>query len=416
MTSGARAPDPDRRDGVLAADRAPKHIGLNVLWLVPGVVGGSEEYTTRLLVALAALAPTDLTFTLFANSSFAAVYPDLLEAFPSVTAPVSGRSKPLRVLAETTWLGAQLRPRRVELMHHLGGILPTWRPTPCVLTIHDLQPLAMPAHFRIDKRMFNGFVVPRSVHVARDIVTLTDFTEGDLERRCGVEPDRIVVVAPGFDQPRTGNDPAEQRRVRERYGIGDRPFFVFPAITYPHKNHVMLLRAFAKLTASHPDTVLVLTGGEAHMEDEVRMIAQSLGIAERVKRTGRIPASDLDALYREAAGLTFPSLYEGFGLPVLEAMSRDCPVIAADATALPEVVQDAGLLVPPEDTEGWSRAMAALLDDDLLRVRLIAAGRERARHYDWGQSARALAEVYRRAPIRSHHLPRPTEGREVVHP
>ncbi len=395
----------------------PKHVGLNLLWLVPGVVGGSEEYTTRLLVALAELAPDDLAFTLFANSTFAQVYPDLMDAFPSVVAPVSGRRKPLRVFAETTWLGAQLRPRRIELMHHLGGILPTWRPTPCVLTIHDLQPLAMPGHFRPDKRIFNGIVVPRSVRAARDIVTLTDFTEGDLERRCGVGRQRIVVVAPGFDQPRSGGLETDRRRVRDLYGIGDRPFFLFPAITYPHKNHLMLLRAFAKLTMTRPETVLVLTGGAAHMEDEVRSLAVALGVADRVKRTGRIPAEDLDALYREAAALTFPSLYEGFGLPVLEAMSRDCPVIAADATALPEVVQDAGLLVPPSDPDRWSSAMAQVLDDELLRVRLVAAGRERARHYDWAQSALALAEVYRRAPIRPAALARfPGAGGAEVEP
>jgi glycosyltransferase involved in cell wall biosynthesis len=284
-------------------------------------------------------------------------------------------------------------------MHHLGGIVPAWRPTPTILTIHDLQPLAMPRHFRFDKRAFNGFAVPRSVRAARDVVTLTEFTKRDLHERLQVSPERVTVVPPGFDQPAPGVSEDDRARVRRVYGIGDRPYFLFPAITYPHKNHLMLLRAFARVVETHPETVLILTGGEAHKEEEVRIMARTLGIADRVTRTGRIPAADIDVLYREAAALTFPSLYEGFGLPVLEAMSRGCPVIAANATALPEVVRDAGLVLPPSDPEEWSAAMISVLEDDDLRSRLVRLGHERARHYDWTFSAERLADVYRHAPM-----------------
>jgi len=117
-----------------------------------------------------------------------------------------------------------------------------------------------------------------------------------------------------------------------------------------------------------------------------------------VHRTGRIPAADVDVLYRGAVALAFPSLYEGFGIPVLEAMSRGCPVLAADATALPEVVGGAGLLLPPGDPERWSEAMLRVLEDDTERDRLISAGQRRAREYDWVASAAVLAEVYRRSP------------------
>jgi alpha-1,3-rhamnosyl/mannosyltransferase len=383
-----------------ASPGSPKRVGFNVLWLVPGVVGGSEEYTTRLIEAVINLAPDDLEFVLFVNSSFPDVYGDLMSRCESVVAPVSGRSKPLRVLAETTWLARASQARGIELMHHLGGVVPAWRPSPTILTIHDLQPLAMPRHFRFDKRAFNGFAIPRSVAAARDIVTLTEYTKGDMRTRLGVNPDRVTVVPPGFDQPADDVTAVDRARVRQTYRIADRSFFLFPAITYPHKNHLMLLRAFARLVETHPDVALVLTGGEAHMEDDVRTMARTLGIADRVVRTGRIPAADIDVLYREATALTFPSLYEGFGLPVLEAMSRGCPVIAANATALPEVVTDAGLILPASDPEEWSAAMASVLDDDELRRRLVALGHQRARHYDWTYSAERLADVYRRAPVR----------------
>lgn len=373
---------------------ARRRIGLNLLWLVPGVVGGSEEYTTRLLHALAERRADDLELIVFANSHVAEAYPEMGEWFEVVVAPVSGRSKPARVGAETSWLGWQARRRRVELVHHLGGILPAWRPTPVVLTIHDLQPLAMPEFFSPAKRHFSHAVIPRSVRAAGTIVTLTEFTRRDLVARLGVDPGRVVVVSPGFDPPPLLGVHADDE-VRARYRLGDAPFFLFPAITYPHKNHALLLEAFARLRRRHPEARLVLTGGAAQCEHDVRAAIVHLGIEDAVRRTGRIPAADLDALYRSAAALTFPSLYEGFGLPVLEAMARDCPVIAAAATALPEVVADAGLLVAPDDPDEWSEAMAQVLEDRSLTDRLVAAGRERAHAFDWSETAAVLEDVYR---------------------
>src|SRR5207249_1109877 len=117
----------------------------------------------------------------------------------------------------------------------------------------------------------------------------------------------------------------------------DGPFFLYPAITYPHKNHVLLVRAFADVVTLHPDALLVLTGGPGTLEDAVRAEASDRGVAGRVRRLGRVPRRDLMWMYRHATALTFPSLFEGSGLPVLEAMAHGCPVIAAHATALPEV-------------------------------------------------------------------------------
>lgn len=374
-----------------------KRIGLNIMWLVPGVVGGSEEYTTGLLSALAESAPPDLHFTLFVNRLFAHTYPEVVASYATVVGPVSGENKARRVFAETTWLGWESRRLGIEVMHHMGGILPMWRPTPTVLTIHDLQPLAMPGHFTGPKRLFSAFTIPRSVRAARHIVTLTEFTRRDMVERLGVDDDRIVVVPPGFDLPPSSLSGTAES-VRDIYRLADRPFFLFPAKTWPHKNHEMLLRAFARLHARRPEPMLVLTGGEDQTEERVRELIRELGIGSAVRRTGRVPAEHVDALYRGATALTFPSLYEGFGLPVLEAMSRGCPVIAADATALPEVVGDAGLLVAPNDIEEWGSAMERVLDDRDLRDRLIAAGHRRAHDYDWSEAAAVLADVYRRAP------------------
>jgi len=132
----------------------------------------------------------------------------------------------------------------------------------------------------------------------------------------------------------------------------------------------------------------------------VRSAARASGVGDRIRRLGRVAEEDLDALYREAVAMVFPSRYEGFGMPVLEAMSRRCPVVAADATALPEVVAGAGLLLDPGDPAPWTAAMAQLLDDRGARRQLAEAGEARARTLDWARAATQLVDAYRELPVR----------------
>jgi alpha-1,3-rhamnosyl/mannosyltransferase len=178
-------------------------------------------------------------------------------------------------------------------------------------------------------------------------------------------------------------------------GLTDTPFFLYPAIPYEHKNHAVLVDAFARLHDERPDVQLVLTGREGPCEDALRAQIARLGLGRAVVRTGRVSRADLDWLVRHAVALVFPSRYEGFGLPVVEAMAAGCPVVAADATALPEVVDGAGLLVAPDDVDGWCRAMAELLDGD--RAAMTAKSAARAQRYRGDDVARRLVATYRAA-------------------
>jgi alpha-1,3-rhamnosyl/mannosyltransferase len=372
----------------------PTRIGANLLWLVPGVVGGSEEYSVRLLESLGRLALDDLEVILFVNRSLAEAHPALVAAHPTVVAPIAGTSRALRVAAESTWLAHQARAEGIDLMHHLGGTMPSRRAGPGMVTIHDLQPFSSPEHFSRVKRAYLTAIVPGSVRRAEVVVTLSEFTRQDVAERIGIEPDRIRLVSPGIDPPAPIDERAIER-VRAHHGLGRRPFFLYPAITYPHKNHINLVRAFASIAAADPDPLLVLTGGVAGAEPELRAEIVRLRLSDRVVRTGRIPADDLEALFSSATAVTFPSRYEGFGLPALEAMSRGVPVIASSSTALPEVVGDAGLLVDPDDIDGWSEAMTMLLGDRDRSGDLVARGRERAARFSWSASAEALVAAYR---------------------
>lgn len=367
-----------------------RRVGVNLLWLVPGVVGGSEEYTIRALLGLAEQAPDDLELTLFSLRAFVDSHPEVAAAFPTVTLPLTGREKSIRLAAESSWLGYQSHHRRIELMHHAGGIMPAIRGAPGVLTIHDLQPLVMPEHFSAVKRNFSRVVVPRSVRAARLVLTPSEHTRQSVIELMGATPSEVVVVPHGVastPQPATA---AEALRARyELFG----PYFLFPAITYPHKNHALLVRALAAV----PEALLVLTGGAGPSERALEEEAERLGVSDRIRRPGRVPRADLDGLIDGATALLFPSRFEGFGAPVLEAMSRGCPVVAADVTALPEVLGDAGILLSPDEPEEWSRVMLDLLEHHDRRRALSDAGRGRAASFSWRRSADALRHAYLKA-------------------
>jgi len=175
-------------------------LGVNLLWLVPNVVGGSEEYTTRLLQALAErdLASDGLDVTLFAIRPFVEAYPDLVDAFPTEMCPISGRSKAVRIAAETTWLLAQARRRRIDLLHHAGGTLPLLRATPSLVSIHDLQPLLMPDNFSGIKQAYLRRRLPPSAAHARLVISPSDYSRRTVVGVLDVMPDRTAVVPPGY--------------------------------------------------------------------------------------------------------------------------------------------------------------------------------------------------------------------------
>ncbi len=371
---------------------------VNLLWLVPGVVGGSEESTTDALRAVAdaldaqdASARIDLHLAVLLP--FADAHPDLAARFPLHVLDQDGRDKRRRVLSEQTWLPATTRAIGAEVVHHAGGVLPLRHPARSVLTVHDLQPLDMPANFRMSKRIYIRSMAGRSVRGTDVLTAPSDFTRDRLVAVLGASPERIEVV-PWWVAPHTAP-------VAEPFplppGLGDDPYFLYPAITYPHKQHVVLLEAFALLARSHPEVRLVLTGGAASAEADVQARMRRADLDGRVLRTGRVPSEQLESLFAAATAVAVPSCYEGFGLPVLEAMVRGVPVIAAAAGSLPEVARSADL-VAADDVDAWAAAVgAALPESPADRAQRIAAGHARAARFTPERTATGLLRAYRRA-------------------
>jgi glycosyltransferase involved in cell wall biosynthesis len=364
---------------------------VNLTWMLPGVVGGSEDATCAALRAVADLAPTDLALELVVARGFDRAHPDLAQRFPTRELPGAARGRPGRIVAESTWLAAATRG--AALVHHAGGTAPPLRTAPYVLTVHDLQPLERDAtHGRL-KRSYLRVALPRSVAAARLVVTPSEYVRHSVVERFGTDPARVVAV-PHSQGHRP--DPTSRDVLVDRYRLTG-PVILYPSITYPHKNHAVLVRALVRMVDEHPDAVLVLTGGEDAAEGPLRAEIDRLGLRSRVRRTGRVPLPDLMGLFDLAAVVAAPSTYEGFGVYVAEAMSRGTPVVAAAATALPEVVGDAGILVDPHDPEAWAAAMGRVLASTEERERLSRAGRERSARWAPAVVAGALTGAYRRA-------------------
>ena len=375
-------------------------VGCNLLWLVPGNVGGTETATVAMLREIAASPSDDVELVLFALDAFGQTYPDVVAAFPSHLAPLSGRVRGVRVAAENSWLARQ--GRDVDVVHHMGGTLPMVQGVPGVLTIHDLQPFDMPENFTITKRTYLQRSIPRSVRRAAGVIAPSEFVRRGIVNRFGVDPARVHLAPWGVEPPTTQVSVAQ---VQARYGL-PRRWFVFPSFTWNHKNHGLLLRAFATVAAREHDVMLVLTGGEGPAEHHVRDQVAAMGLRGRVRRTGLIPRRDVLAIVRGAVALTWPSRYEGFGLPVLEAMSLGTPVLSSDAAALPEVTGGAATLLGVDDPQAWDEAMTRMLQDGEERARLAAAGREHVAAFTWRRTADATLDAYRAAlPAPSTAIP-----------
>jgi glycosyltransferase involved in cell wall biosynthesis len=375
-------------------------VGVNLLWLVPGDVGGSEDYALSLVRAVARSDEIDLV--VFCQPALRRAYPELDGLATVVEGPGQGQKlRFLRLFWENSWLPLRARQLRLDVVHHLGGTLPlvgtgstAGRSARTVLTVYDLQPLVHPERFRRAKRLWLRAVLPRSARQARVVLTLSEHVRQQVLRHLGTPAHRVLVAPPGVAEARETASGAAAA-ARERYGLAG-PLLLYPAISYPHKNHDVLVRALPAVLARHPDATLVCTGRPGPCDDHVDGLAAELGVGHAVRRLGRIPRSDLDALFEAAAALVFPSIHEGFGLPLLEAMARGRPILAADASAIPEIVGTNGLLLPADDAEAWADAVVELLGNPADAAALADASERGAKRFTWDETTPALVALYQR--------------------
>jgi glycosyltransferase involved in cell wall biosynthesis len=379
------------------------HVGLNLIYLVPGETGGPEIYARELIPALRNAAP-DVRFTAFVNREAAGAGGPWMEDVEHVEMPLRAANRVNWVRGEQLMLPRWAKRRKVDLVHSLANTGPTWGPFARVTTIHDLLYMMVPeAHFGI-RGLGMRALVPAAARRSDRVIAISRSTRDDLVSRLRVPADRIDIVPQGI-----GLSPVEEAmpegRLRERFGLGDRRVLLSVSTKRAHKNLMTLLDAHALIPAGERP-LLVLPGYPTPHEEELRVRARDLGIVDDVRFLGWLEPAELEGLYAAAECFVFTSRYEGFGMTVLEAMARGVPVACSRASAMIEVASDAALLFDPERTEEIAGAIRSMLGDAGLRERLAEAGRRRAAEFSWERTARGTVETYRRAlAARSPSLP-----------
>ncbi len=364
---------------------------------------GIGRYTRELVRALAKLDRDNDYVLLAAAGGRQLADRDWPPNFETRSLPLSDRALAILWHRLRLPLWAELFTGAVDIFHSPDFVLPPVRHARTMLTVHDLSFMRYPQCADANLRAYLNQVVPRSVRRADLVLADSQSTKDDLAELLGVEPKKIEVVYPGVEERfRPIEDQTLLKEVRERYNLPPR-FILGLGTLQPRKNFTRLIEAFAsgqvgKYASEQVDKWaslhLVIAGGKGWLYEDIFATVERLGLEEKVLFPGFVADADLPALYNLAELFVFPSLYEGFGLPPLEAMACGRPVVTSNASSLPEVMGEAGLMVEATDVEGLAEAMQRVLEDDALREGMIARGLEQASKFTWEQAAAKLLSLY----------------------
>jgi glycosyltransferase involved in cell wall biosynthesis len=387
------------------------HVGLNLIYLVPEETGGMEVYARELIPALLAAAGRfgdgsgasvsriggrgRIRFTAFVNREAAAAGGPWGELLPAVTVPVNARRREQWVLGEQTLLAPLAARAGVDVLHSLASTAPAWGRFRRVVTVHDLIYARFPdAHSGIRDRGMR-LLVPLAARRSARVIAISQSTRRDLLELLGTPPGKIDVIPQGLGAVRRAPASREDE-TRARFGLEGRRVLLTLSAKRPHKNLLALIGALARIPSSRRP-LLVLPGYPTWHEAELRARAVSLGVDGDVRLEGWLEEREIEGLWALADAFVYPSLYEGFGLPVLEAMARSVPVACADASSLPEVAGDAALLFDPCSESSIAQAIERLLGDPSLARSLRERGLARASQFTWERTARLTLKSYSRA-------------------
>ncbi|HEY0006916.1 MAG TPA: glycosyltransferase family 1 protein [Pyrinomonadaceae bacterium] len=357
-------------------------------------LAGNESYITNLIEALAEIDRFNL-YTLYVTRD------EAVERFQhrwsNFTVKRTLPHTPLIRIPLT--LSKELRAHRVDLLH-VQYTAPPFAPCPVVATIHDLSFEHLPDTFKRRSRIQLRLTVRRTARAASHVIASSEYSRRDLLETYKLPAERVSAVplaAPKHFGP--VETEAELRRVRELYGI-EREYILAVGSIQPRKNIPRLIAAYQNLRNTSSQAKLpqlILVGKKGWLYDETFRAIEESSIRELVRFTGYVPEKDLPPLYTGALCFVYPSYFEGFGLPPLEAMQCGAPVIAGDRTSLPEVVGEAGLLVDPFDEQAITEAIGRLIENPNLRAELSIKGLARARLFDWRETARRTLRIYEQA-------------------
>ena len=368
----------------------PLRIGVNALYLIPGGVGGTEIYLRNLLRSLAKIDRTN-EFFLFINRETGCDLAPAQANFHIAAQAVHGSFRPARILWEQTVLPMAIASHQVDVLLNPGFTAPILCGCPQVTVFHDLQHKRHPEHFRWFDLPFWRFLLFWSAHVSTALIADSEATRADLLRFYRLPDDKIRVIPLGVDP--MFFEIAQARRPE--------PMLLTVSTLHPHKNLDRLLRAFARFHRARPEFRLVIAGLRGFDTANLERLRQELGLSDAVEFTGWIPREDLYSLYARAFAFVYPSTFEGFGLPVLEALAAGVPAACSHIEPLAGTAGDAALQFDPQNENALLEAMTRLVSDEGMRAHLAAAGPQRAAQFSWHATARltldALVEAAQRA-------------------
>ncbi|MGH2443299.1 MAG: glycosyltransferase family 4 protein [Chloroflexota bacterium] len=375
-------------------------VGLSGL-LLDSPHSGTAVYTRNLLRHLPGAAP-DLDFRLFVRNSDPLIASIPVDRLDTPWARLNHESSLFARLDKLHWetisfpLAARLR--NVALVHSLYFAAPVVQPAPVVVTIHDLVPLVVPGYHRGRAPALYSQLMTWTARRAAAIITVSEHARQDIIRVLRIPESRVHITPEAVDERFTPDPGPEDCRVRSKYHLPER-FVLYLGSAERRKNLETLVRAWATAESQMRgrEVTLVIVSHFPPNDDlypDVRLLAQSLGVST-IQFVPEVEEQDKPALYRLATLFCFPSTYEGFGLPPLEALASGLPLLCSSATSLPEVVGEAGRLLDPMDVQAWGDSMIALIDSQPERDELRRRGPLRAAHFHWSQTARQTAEVYR---------------------
>jgi glycosyltransferase involved in cell wall biosynthesis len=285
----------------------------------------------------------------------------------------------------------------LDLVHEMAFVAPIVMPRPFVVTVYDLTFIRYPQQLPLVRRLYLRLFTAFSCRQAQRVIAISQSTARDLVRRLGVPRSKIDLAIPGIDERFTRLPEAVISEWREKKGLPKR-FFLFVGTLEPRKNLPMLLRAFAKLSPQdRVECPLVVAGGKGWMTEEIDRAIADYGLSSTVNFVGFVSDDELPLYYNAAEAFVYPSLFEGWGMPVTEAMACGTPVLVSNVSSLPEAVGDAGLRLPPNDSEAWANALVRSIYDRRWRAEQGENARNRAKQFNWHSTARQTVTSYRKA-------------------
>lgn len=308
------------------------------------------------------------------------------------------RSRLKTIYRDVVWMHGvlpwQVSRSKVEILHMPANVMPLLSPCPTVVSILDTTVLQFPRNFPFWQRCYSKVFIPWTARHASMILTISEQSKQDVVRYLDVAPDRVVVTYLAAAAAFRVISSTVVSEIKLRYNL-KLPFAFVVGTLEPRKNLVRLLQAFAQVKQNFPTMQLVHAGPRGWLFDDIMQEVERLELEDSVRFLGRVPLQDLVALYNAASVFVYPSLYEGFGLPVLEAMSCGCPVVTSNISSLPEVAGNAAVLVDPYNVSQLAEAIQSILEDETQALLMRQSGLERARQFSWERCARETLAVYK---------------------